>query len=231
LTWTDTGYKNLSKLLANEPYVLNIRGGEPLYNKNLLHLVSEIPDSWARNMVLQISTNATQWNDQWMQALAKFRLIRFVFSVDAIEALYEYMRYPGSWTQVAENIRSIMSLRNTKCLAHCVAQNLNIAHLEPLIDWCESQSLYLQIDSLQSPHYLQIHNLPAKHKDLTVDNIRKMSARNLPTHLQKFFKSAEQTLISTVHDPYAWQEFVRQIGMRDNLRGNSFRTWIKDNQC
>jgi molybdenum cofactor biosynthesis enzyme MoaA len=228
LAWNDTGYKNLTKLLANKPTILSIRGGEPLYNKNLLKLVTETPDSWARNMVLQITTNATQWNNQWKQALSKFRLIRFVFSIDAVGELYEYMRYPASWTQVTQNIKSIMDLGNSKCLAYCVAQNLNISNLEPLLDWCESQSLYLQIDSLQKPQYLQIDNLPDKQKDLAIANVRKLSVRNYPTHLQKFLRSAENTLVSTEHDPDAWQEFVRQISMRDNLRGNSFRTWIKD---
>jgi molybdenum cofactor biosynthesis enzyme MoaA len=231
MTWNDVAYENLERLMLEKPYVLNIRGGEPLYNKKLLKLVTEIPDSHARDMVLQIVTNATNWDERWRQALARFALIRFVFSLDATDKLFEYIRYPASWTQVTKNIESIMTLANVKCMVNCVGQNLNISDLEPLIDWCESRSLYLQIHIIDKPDHLQIQNLPAAQKSLAISNLQKLAQRQLPPHLEKFITSATDKLATTDHDPLAWSAFVKKISMRDDIRGNSFRNFIKEEPC
>lgn len=231
LTWSDTAYENLQTLIDQRPYVVNIRGGEPLYNKKLLEIVDNIPAVQARNMVLHITTNATVWDQKWHLALGKFRLIRFMFSVDAIGDLYEYIRYPASWQLVEENIQSMMSLPNSKCLVHCVGQNLNISSISSLIEWCEKHKIYLEIDNLVSPDYMQITNLPVCQKNVAVQDLKRLNHQKLEPHLAKFVRSAHDLLERTKFDYNLWQAFVANISPRDNLRGNSFRNFIMEEKC
>lgn len=228
LAWSDTAYENLQALIDQRPYVVNIRGGEPLYSKKLLELVDNIPITQARDMVLHITTNATVWNQQWHQALGKFRLIRFMFSVDAIGQLYEYIRYPASWPLVEDNIKSMMSLPNSKCLVHCVGQNLNISSISPLIEWCERHMIYLEIDSLVFPDHMQITNLPVHQKNAAVKHLERLDNQQLAPHLAKFVRSAHDVLERTKFDCNLWQTFVANISLRDRLRGNSYRNFIKE---
>lgn len=231
MTWNDLGYSNLQKILEQRPYVVNIRGGEPLYNKKLLEIVTDIPAAQARDMVLHITTNATVWNSQWQDALEKFRLVRFMFSVDAVGELYEYIRYPASWSLVESNIKSIMSLPNTKCLVHCVGQNLNISSILPLIEWCDTNSIYLEIEQLTFPDYLQMTNLPVPQKKAALQHLNCVSHHQLAPHLEKFINSTLILLEKTQFDVFLWKAFVANISLRDHLRGNSFRSFIMEEQC
>lgn len=228
MTWNDTGYRNLEKLIAERPYVVNIRGGEPFYNKRLLQIVTDIPVTQARDMVLHITTNATVWDSQWEKALAKFRLVRFMFSLDAVGELYEYIRYPASWSLVEANVRSIMSLRNAKCMVHCVGQNLNISHIHALIEWCDQHDLYLEIEQLLFPPYMQMINLPDCQKKLAISHLDYLKNQCLPNHLAKFVESTYDLLQTTSFQFSLWESFKENISMRDKLRGNSFTTWIKE---
>lgn len=231
LTWSKTAYENLQTLLDQSPYVVNIRGGEPLYNKKLLEIVDNIPAAQARDMVLHITTNATVWNQKWHLALGKFRLIRFMFSVDAIGDLYEYMRYPASWQLVEQNIKSMIALPNSKCLVHCVGQNLNICSISSLIEWCEQHNIYLEIENLVSPNYMQITNLPVYQKNAAVQHLKGLNHQKLAPHLAKFVGSAHGFLERIKFDHDLWQAFVANISQRDHLRGNSFRNFIMEEPC
>ena len=231
IIWSEQAYDNVNKLLAQQPYVVNIRGGEPLYNKRLLDIVENLPVSQSRDTILHITTNATQWNDRWRQALEKFRLVRFMFSVDATAELYEYIRYPASWLEVEQNIRSMMALPNSKCLVHCVAQNLNVAHLPSLIDWCRNNSLYLQIEPLESPRHMQMHNLPDKPKNLAISRLHDCLDKQLEPHLQKFVIASCGVLERTSFDQDLWQRFIDYVAIRDRSRGNHYSKFIKEDQC
>jgi MoaA/NifB/PqqE/SkfB family radical SAM enzyme len=231
MSWHDTGYVHLQKLLQQKPFVVNIRGGEPLYNKKLLEIVENIPINQARDMVLHITTNATVWNHQWRAALEKFRLVRFMFSVDAVGELYEYIRYPATWTSVEKNIKSIMTLPNVKCLVHCVGQNLNVSEIASLIEWCEQHEIYLEIELLTFPDHLQMINLPPLQKEIALHNLNELKHKSLPDHLSKFICSAHDLIQKTEFEFDRWQTFVNMLTMRDHIRGNTFRKFIKEEQC
>jgi molybdenum cofactor biosynthesis enzyme MoaA len=231
MSWHDTGYVHLQKLLQQKPFVVNIRGGEPLYNKKLLEIVENIPINQARDMVLHITTNATVWNHQWRAALEKFRLVRFMFSVDAVGELYEYIRYPATWTSVEKNIRSIMTLPNVKCLVHCTGQNLNISEIASLIEWCEQHEIYLEIELLTFPDHLQMINLPPFQKEIALHNLNELKQKTLGDHLSEFICSAHDLIQKTEFESDRWQTFVNMLTMRDHIRGNTFRKFIKEEQC
>lgn len=231
VTWTEHAYDNVNKLLAQQPYVVNIRGGEPLYNKRLLDIIENLPMSQSRDTILHITTNATQWSDRWRQALEKFRLVRFMFSIDATGDLYEYIRYPASWPAVEKNIKSMMTMPNSKCLVHCVGQNLNVAHLPSLIDWCMANSLYLQIESLEHPNYMQMHNLPDKTKNFAISQLNDRLEKQLEPHLEKFVIASCGMLQRTPFDQNLWQQFIDYISIRDRSRGNCYSKFIRADPC
>ena len=167
--WSDLAFENLESILQQSPKILNVRGGEPMYEKRLLKLLQQLDSSAVKNTVLHITTNATTWNSQWEEVLAKFKMTRFMFSVDAVGNYYEYIRHPGNWNQVQQNIANIKQMPNTKCLVHAVVMNLNILNFDQLVNWCRDQDLYLDLDKLTYPQCLQFDNLPANLKEKAID--------------------------------------------------------------
>jgi molybdenum cofactor biosynthesis enzyme MoaA len=231
IAWQSTGYDNLQKLLDQRPYVVNIRGGEPFYNKDLLSLINNIPAAHAKDMLLHVTTNGTTWSERWQKALAKFRLVRIMFSVDAVGPLYEYMRFPASWQAVEQNIQIMRRLPNVKCLVHAVCQNLNVANLGPLITWCAENDLYLEIESLTTPDYLQMQNLPPAHKAYALTHLDELITTTLSPQIMEAVRSARNVLSGSRYDPTMWQLFKKNIVMRDTIRGNSFEMFIKEASC
>jgi MoaA/NifB/PqqE/SkfB family radical SAM enzyme len=228
INWSSLAFENLQKILDQGPHVINIRGGEPFYNKNLLKLVQNIPIDQARSTLLHITTNATIWNEKWQEALSKFRLVRIMCSIDAIQELYEYLRYSADWNSVSKNILTMNKLSNVKILVHCVVQNLNISHVGDLIHWCQDNGIYLEFESIITPSYLQIQNLPESQKKYAISYLSNLCLKKYPDHIATFIDSSLSLLNDSKFDPTLWKEFVSQISMRDHIRDNDYRQFIKE---
>jgi molybdenum cofactor biosynthesis enzyme MoaA len=226
IKWTDQAFVNLEALLMENPKIVAFMGGEPLYVKRFLELVEQIPPERANSMVLHINTNATIWNLRWQQALQKFKIVRFMFSIDAVEDLYQYIRFSADWQTVQENIDSMRSLPNAKCSVNCVVQNLNVASLAPLIDWCKSRSLWLNLELLSQPEYLQFHNLPAPQKALALSSLKQIDCTELETIQAEFIVNVIEKLELSEFNVDLWKEFEKMSAMKDNVRGTDYRIFL-----
>jgi molybdenum cofactor biosynthesis enzyme MoaA len=177
-------------------------------------------------MVLHITTNATVWNQRWQNALKKFKLIRFMFSIDASDELYEYIRFPGHWNLVESNVQQMMSLSNVKGLVNCVVQNLNISYLEGLIRWCQDHNLWMTLDILQKPDYLHYTNLTDPQKDIALSNLQNVLKIHPEKNVLDAIKNCIKELEKSRFDQDNWNQFVDKISLRDQLRGNDYRRFI-----
>lgn len=224
--WTLTGFENLKSLLNTQPKIVTIRGGEPLYNKDLLRIIEELPPEFCKKTVLHITTNATNWSDRWEQVLSKFALVRFMLSVDAVNELYEYIRYPGVWKEVDANIQRMQKFTNFKLMVNSVVQNLNILSLEPLLDWAKERNLYIVLSQLSVPEYLTHTNLPDKEKSTAIERLRNLVQKPYDPHINKFLTNCLDQLVKSEFDQILWRSFVDNISMRDRVRNNSYKTFL-----
>jgi len=230
LKWNDQAFDHLTQIINQHPKVVNIRGGEPFYNKELLSLVRDIPDHQARQMMLHITTNATIWDDSWKDALSRFRLVRMMFSVDAVGELYEYIRFPSTWATVQANIQEINKCKNVTSMIHCVVQNLNIGQLESLIEWSMQMGIHLELDLLWKPLHLHITNLPNALKIKVLQSLKTTLDKQYPDHILDFLKKCHTVLTDSMlqTDNTMWDNFKQQIVPRDQLRGNSYTRFLKE---
>lgn len=227
--WNDKAIDHVKEVLQLKPKLLNVRGGEPFYEKRLFKLLDEIPTQDAKKMILHISTNATIWNEKWEKMLKKFHLIRFMFSVDAIGEQYEYIRYPAEWKITSDNILKINAMPNTKCLVHTVVMNLNIMHLQPLIDWCAGNNLFLDMDTIQTPQFYRIDNLLPNAKATAIEHCESILAqKHYPTNVIDFVSSCKKTLVNSNNNitDTRWNDFLNYVTVRDRLRNKSYLTNI-----
>ena len=226
--WGDSTFDNLKHLLDLEPNTLTIRGGEPLYNKLLLNLLEQLPEQVCRKMMLHITTNATVWNDRWANTIKKFKLVRFMFSLDATKDLFEYIRFPGQWALVENNVKHISKINNVKPLIHCTVQNLNIGRIGDIIRWSMEQNIWLNFFQLIDPPHFYITVLPLSHKARVLEHLDDcLAIPQLPAHLENFISSCRSQIIeslSTQQDHVLWQQCLDYLEPRDTLRGNSHRT-------
>lgn len=227
--WSDTAFENLQKIISSGPKIFNVLGGEPLYNKKFLELLESLSYDSCKNTMLQIVTNGTQWNSRWKEVLKKFKLVRIMFSVDATDDLYEYMRYPGVWKETDSNIADIITGDNIKPLVNCTVQNLNIGSLGSVVQWAEEKNIYLQLCQLLEPTWLSLTNLPRHLKIDTISHLETVLQRNLTDHLRQQITSYHAQLTKSLDQPddlEAWKTFQTQVGMRESLRNNSHKRFL-----
>lgn len=224
--WNDSAFKNLEDLISQGPKVLNIRGGEPMYNKQLLDIIENLPSDSCNKTLLHITTNGTQWSSRWKEAFKKFKLIRLMFSIDAVGDLYEYMRYPAKWSTVESNIVAMSEVGNVNPLIHCVLQNLNILSIGEIISWTKSRNLYLQIEPIDQPNWLSITNLPNDLKIKAIEHLNLVLTWELSDHLRQVLTACLTQLKTSSLNTKQWKQFQTQISMRDSLRNNSHKRFL-----
>jgi MoaA/NifB/PqqE/SkfB family radical SAM enzyme len=229
-TWSESAFENLQQIVDYNPRVVYFRGSEPMYNKRVLELIENFPSDKLNTTLLCLATNCTVWTPRWAQALAKFRSVKMVLSVDALGDLAEYIRYPTKFVQVEHNIKQIIECKNVRPLIHTTVQNLNIMHIGKLIQWAKDMNIYLMLDLLVRPDYLEITNLPPVLKQQAIDHLSSVLAQDLAPHIQSeilAYKTALETSLQQPFDQPRWQRFVDYISQRDSVRGNSHKDFLK----
>jgi len=224
--WDENNFVALSKNLKLKPKVINLRGGEPLYNKKIFRLLDSFDPEFVKDTVIHITTNATVWDQKWADVLSKFKIVRMMFSIDATDALYNYIRYPGDFLQVHNNVNAIVSYKNIKPLIHATIQNLNVLYLEDLIDYSKKLGVYLEFDIVTHPDYLHFTNLPPNIKAKAIEYLKNLVSKPLDSHLAIELSRYISILEQSTTDFNLWQSFLSNISIRDNLRGNSFKDFL-----
>ena len=225
--WSDDAFENLQQILDLSPRVINFRGGETLYNKNILKLITEFPANKLNTTLLHLTTNASIWTPAWAEALSKFKSVRIMFSVDAVGKLFEYMRYPGQFNQIEQNITQIVKCKNIKPVIHVTVQNLNIMHLGELIKWAKQMNIHLMLDTLVKPKWFAMTNLPPVLKQQAIYHLNDVLMQDLDEHIYSEITAYKTAMETATFDPQRWQQFVDDVSRRDAVRGNSHKDFLQ----
>ena len=201
--------------LLSKPKFLVIRGGEPTIIpeiKKLLYWMIE--NDHAKSLTLQLHTNGTGFNDEWYSIINQFLNVKIIFSVDAIDNLFEYIRFGAKWNLVNENIKRSVE-NKIEVIIHTVVQNLNLLGLDMLFDWIEENQLTLDLSLLLTPSIFSINNLPTRIKQIAYQKLTNYQTNN------GYLKKEIQTILNALdpnQEPIEWDKFREHILLKDNHR-------------
>jgi molybdenum cofactor biosynthesis enzyme MoaA len=224
--WNTTHINELKTIFDQDIRLLNVRGGEPLLNKQLLDFCKWIPKEKANKMILQITTNATVWNTEWEKIISKFRLVRFMFSIDATDKLYEYIRFPAKWKNTKNNIIKMMSYINVRPMINCVVQNLNVANMQPLLEFAIEHNLHIELTPVYgTKEFLRAENLPDDLKFKAVNNLKKLQ-QEMPNYIQNQLIQYINLLENKEFDSDKWKQFLHFISLKDQNRKTDYTQFL-----
>lgn len=224
--WNDHAYENIQRLFDMDVKLVTFSGGEPFFNKKLFRILNDLDPVQVSRTMLHFNTNATCWNAKWAEVLSKFRSIRFMIGVDGTADTYEYIRWPGVWSEVSKNIQEMSRAPNVKILINCTVQNLNIGRLGDVYDWCQTQKIWLQLYRLQRPTYLGITNLIPELKNKAIDHLKSCLPQINHDHVREFFQSCIHDLDRSNQEEFdatLWQEFLDTMNLKQSLRHNDWQ--------
>ena len=108
----DNFWKELEKYL---PHVrlLYLTGGEPtLVEGNYTFLRGLIDKGYAKNISLVFNTNVTNFQQRFLDTVNHFDRVTFNLSIDGVEGVQEYIRYPSKWNAIQKNMTKLMDKIN-----------------------------------------------------------------------------------------------------------------------
>jgi organic radical activating enzyme len=118
---------------------INFLGGEPLIvDEHYEFLKKCIKFEVAQNIVLSYTTNLTVIKKELMGLWENFRHISVGVSVDGVEKVNDYIRYPSKWKNIQKNVEKISTFKDNISMdlqIHSTFQLLNVFDYDKLLEW------------------------------------------------------------------------------------------------
>ena len=215
----ETIKKVLSNLDLSNLKQIQFCGGETLMGNtywNTAELIAElVPDAHER-ILLGFQTNCTQpIEERHYRTIEKFKLVKFMLSIDGTHDRFEYLRWPANWNQVVDNIFTIREKvpGNVMFFIQECTSNLNMYYFNEVGNWVKNNFNTNRFGD-QTDHSTQLAN----HTYLDVNTIT-----------QEYFDAVQGTEMAGFISPN-WQEnpenirkFIAETEKFDSLRGQNWK--------
>ena len=241
----------MDNLFANPEYFDNLqwvalRGGEPLYDERCKALLKWFIDNGkAKDLMLDISTNATVFDEDFKEMFKHFKHIELNISIEAVGELYSIIRGgPYTFEQLEQNIEKFYEYDNIEVVFAVTVMNTNIFELKSIWDWFTEKHIHRASISMSNvvvdPSYLNIAHMPEHLKALALDKIAPIPDEAIwpagSYHIEEvnYFTGAgsiKQGLVQEV-DPKIqernWNWFIKYTKDLDRMRNTNTFSHIKE---
>lgn len=149
---------------------LEVVGGEPFYIKKWEILWNElIEKGYSKNISMDMSSNATIFAGDIINHLSKnFKSLGVGLSIDGMDRMYNYLRHPGNWKEVEQNLIKYHDLKDVRfSISHTIGW-INAYNLTEFHDWCKKNVPKFRIwnNIIHQPKHMSIVNIPNEAKQL-----------------------------------------------------------------
>ena len=227
--------KRDSQFSAIAPYITNnvehiyFAGGEPLITNEHYQVLNKLIDIKHTNLRLTYNTNLSKLTykninvvDYWNQ----FSNVSVGASIDASDAVAEYVRHGTIWTDIVENIRIVKKYApNVNLTITSTVSFLTIENLIKLQTKWINEKLFdvgdLRVNVLITPHYMSPSALPMHHKQRLRNIILKHIGVLGETEVAKQWQTVLLYMTNNNHT-HTLSDFVQRTCVLDNHRNESF---------
>lgn len=215
--WNETSHATIVKLFETLNSAV-LRGGEPFMVPWITDLLENIPEDRAKQITLLFNTNLTKVTPKIIKLLSKFKHIKFSCSIDAVEDLNHYIRFPSNWQDIERAVAMAKTLPNANVFLNTCVQNLNVLHLDKLLEWADQRKLFVLLDVLTEPKMFETTNLP---NDLILTAMTRLNAvkSKIDIKMVSGLDGLMQTLYNARYSKTQWLEMVTVVNLRDQHRG------------
>lgn len=216
--------------LRNLEYIY-IAGGEPFLSKRVERfLLQQIESGLSKKQTLKISTNLTTITMTQLESLAEFKEVELYCSIDAVGTLYEYIRYPCKWDDVATKLEMVLGSKSDNVLVEITPtlSAFNLLDLVELFEWRRSlisKYGYFPIvfhSLLKGPEFLCAGSLPSSVKEEAIEKLEEYR-RSLNERDNLQIDRIIRFLQETPEDVATIKKGQAHIEAFDSIRGNSWR--------
>jgi organic radical activating enzyme len=228
-------------------------GGEPmLIERHYDFLERCIEQGVAKNIIIEYNTNMSTLPTRVTKLWESFKQVRVGASVDGMESMQEYQRYPAKWEKTLDNLYKVDDLPNNiiAWLAFTVTA-YNVNHMIHFMKWKLKSSGFKKINSTtrrpiithhvaHHPKHLNVRVLPDEYKKEITEkfyDFLEWIKNNNPTVVAQatdIVNGVVNYMNSESYYKEYWNEFVSYTKKLDEIRQESildiepkFKEYIK----
>jgi MoaA/NifB/PqqE/SkfB family radical SAM enzyme len=166
--------------MSDEIMILTLAGGEPTINRLQMDWLQHLIDTGrAKDIICTVWTNFTSLNARFYDLIKYFKQFTLMMSIDGHGPVYEYLRFPGKWSVVEQNVQLLKSrVTNPSVIVTPVIQLCNAMTLVDIFDWAHEQGLGITLNRLAWPPYLHYNLLPPAARDVAVVRLEEYVSRS-----------------------------------------------------
>jgi organic radical activating enzyme len=189
--WTElsAGKEFLIDLQSNSEWI-KFQGGEPLSIKSIRDFLENLN----KNCVVDICTNGTIADDNFLNILKKFKKVTASISLESVSIENNIIRYGSDIEKILNNIEKFKLLPNLEIQLNHVMQVTSISNLVDIIKYAEQNNFHLSLIPLGQPSFLSLNSCSKKFLDKLVNEVDSLVIQHPKNQYIKSFlkKLAEQ---------------------------------------
>lgn len=227
--------------------VLSFAGGEPTLLPSVENILRYcVENGYAKNIKVFLSSNFTNINKKFLDLMPHFKQFELIASIDGIDKVNDYCRFPSKWSQVSANYLKAKQLMgdhpNIKILVNVTVSLLNVMNLDSLLFWIDDLSksypYYYEwpynLNVIWGPEDQRIENLPTQLKELAISRLNKYKQESVV--LKEFPELSEKVDLiirelskrTTPKEDNLLDEFVMRVSVLNEHRGVKLVDYIPD---
>ena len=247
--WNDTPTQKIIEINEDtwkllEDWIPNVKrvfmtGGEPtIIKRNLDYINKIIETGYAKNIELIFTTNATNINKKFLELKNHFKNIHFSVSIDAVNDVANYIRFPSNWKTIKQNLK-LIGQNNVGVAINTTIQWLNMTRLNEMFKFIEEyvaskpkQFAGVWFQLVTDPNYLDPIYAPRFIKEKAIYDINfflntstMLQDEKYSSILQGEFKqsliSSKEFLENNLNNVKHVDVFLKKMATLDKLRNQS----------
>ena len=154
---SETFWDQIENNITNIEHVY-MAGGEPLLIERHYEFLKKCIDlDVAKNIILEYNTNLTNLQQRVLDLWTHFKQVRVGASIDGMNNVLEYQRYPAKWSTIERNLRTVDQLPdNVMAWLAVTVTNLNCWQLPDFMLW-KLQQGFTKINNTRGNPIIQYH--------------------------------------------------------------------------
>lgn len=149
---------------------INLLGGEPMFDPRSFQILEKLLKNGNDQCFISFVTNGSiHLNNSQKDMLKAFRNLNICFSIDGIEKRFEYMRWPGRWNDLLENLQQYRTITDNFSVSYTIS-SVNAIYYDETVEWLDQNSLKYNHNIVYDPIWASLDAAPMSIKNQIKDH-------------------------------------------------------------
>lgn len=224
---TDQDINNLFSRIEQEDNLISVKftGGEPFVNPRIDDFLDTCISKGINNKInLMFTTNLIALSQKTINRLKNFPKCSVTVSMEGVDTIYEYMRYPATWSKFETNWKKLQKTDIPHDVVFTIT-GLNVPYMPWWIAWVKEQKVNWMPNVVWDPVHLSLPEMPEQLKQNTLQDL--LDAQHQWPEDKRFFDGVINTMLQPSQtEGKAWNQTIEQIEFQDRIRGRSIEKYL-----